>query len=293
MNSLIFKRAELFARHLPTPLRPVLFAAAGVYWLLGPPLVFLLLMALAALGAWGIGWIVYDWNGRPHNWEARADRALAAQVVNVLQAQRTNQMLFAGLPMGLAEDRFLNTLQVRYRWEIPGPGAMRLNERVGLVYHLDPDGIVTRIQVTAEGIDEQQIMGLMARCLAGWGNPNGTAGEIGGTRRAWEAASWRDERGLVAFDFTPIPGRQPIYRMHLTVISDLDPLFTARSATHGFPPIHRHLAELEENIVKRREQEAANPRAVPIRTFTNGNWVPLRPQEPQELVPRRGAPTDR
>ncbi len=293
MNSLIFKRAELLARHLPPPLRPVLFAVAGVYWLLGPPLAFLLLMVLAALGAWGIGWLVYDWKGRPHNWELRADRGLAAQVVNVLQAQRTNQAMFAGLPMGLAEDRFLNTLQVRYRWEIPGPGAMRLNERVGLVYQLDPEGLVSRVQVTAEGIDEQQIIGLMARCMAGWGKPHGTAGDIGESHRAWEAASWRDERGMVAFDFTPIPGRQPVYRMHLTVISDLDPFFTARSATHGFLPTHRHLAELEANIAERREQAAANPSPVPIRTFTNGNWVPISPQEPGRVVPRRGPQTDR
>jgi hypothetical protein len=171
---------------------------------------------------------------------------------------------------------------------------MRLNERVGIVYHLNDEGLVTRIQVTAEGIDEQQILGLIVRCTGGWGNPQGAAGAIGESQRAWEAVSWRDERGMVAFDFTPMSGRDPIYRMHLTVISDLDPMFEARSATHGFLPTHRHLKELREDVVKRREQEAANPSRVPNRTFRGGSWVPVGPTDPGlEALPDRPTPRGR
>ncbi len=302
MNSLIFKRVELMSRRVPRPVRPLLYAVGGVLWLLGPPLAFLALMTMASLATWGIAWVVYDYKGRPQNYEWRAQRNLAAQVANVLQPQRTNRVYFLGLPLDLPEDRFLQTLQQRYRWESVGEGAMQLNEKVGMTYSINERDVVTRAQVTSEGIDEQQIIGLIGRCMAIWGNPLATAEPIGITNRAFEAISWQDDRAIVAFDFVPMRGRQNVYRMHLSVISEADPQYQSRRHTHGFPPVYRHLEELNKNIEDRAQgivpvpgpglglgQQMMMPGGVPAQRVQPQRAQPQRPQpqQPQRAEPSR------
>lgn len=275
MNSLIFKRVELVARRVPGPVRPLLYVVGGVWWLLGPILVFAVLMALASLATWLVAWLVYDYKGRPQNWEWRAQRALAAQVANVLQPQRTNRVYFLGVPMELPEERFLQSI-ARYNWKPAGAGALKLNERVVMVYGMDGDGVVTRAQVTVDGIDEQQIIGLMGRCMGVWGNPMATAEPIGASGRAFEAAAWRDERAMVVFDIVPKAGRQETYRMHLSVYSWRDPMYWARGDTYGQRPGHRHLEELRENAQARADGTVPAPG--PMAIGPGGARVMISPQ---------------
>jgi hypothetical protein len=301
VNSLIFKRVELVARRVPRPVRPLLYAAGGVWWLLAPIVVFAVLMALASLATWGVAWLVYDYKGRPQNWEWRSQRSQAAQVANVLQPQRTNRVYFIGVPLELPEERFLQTI-ARYNWQPAGAGAtshndrvrrtrstdgeataaragvgaLRLNDRVMMVYGMDGDGIVTRVQVTVDGIDEQQLIGLMGRCMGTWGNPVATAGPIGDSGRAFEAATWRDERATVVFDIVPKPGRQQAYRMHLSIYSWRDPLFEARKDTFGQRTGHRLLEELRENAQARAEGKVPAPG--PAAIGPGGNPVIVSPQ---------------
>ncbi len=236
----------------PTPDARIICALRnGLRFMLRFVVATMALLASAGI-SYGLGLMIYEYQGRPDSWEQRERQT---QVRIMLGSCRpsismSEGRLFSELELEISEERFLRRAQ-RNAWENVASGVLKNDERGAVVYHLAQDGRVSRYHYYMDDFESNAMWRLVTMLNVGYGPAVAKAGPIDAKSGIYEAMVWRSDNSIFLLEFTP-DYRQPFgetfYSVKISAISQLDPRYKSRWDTGGLLSVDQHAEEIRNQL---------------------------------------------
>lgn len=205
-------------------------------------------LVAATTAAWGLGYAVYAWRGKPNNHEAQ-QRFIESNVFLSNAFTRRTDGVIADLRPGLPERFFLNS--TRHRWSEASGGFLRHGPAASVTYWTAPDGIVTRYTLVVLDIEKERLQLASARLHMTLGPSDATVLPPDPATPGELLLVWRQQDRMATAEIRP--ESNGTFTLVVQQIHRLDPRFALRHETGGLPRWHRHAARIAEQLATTSE----------------------------------------
>jgi hypothetical protein len=205
-------------------------------------------LVTATTAAYGLGYAVYTWRGKPHNHQDQQRFIESGIFLSNAFIRRTDGEI-ADMRVGVPERVFLNS--TRHRWREARGGFLRHGPAASATYWTAPDGIVTRYTLVVNGIEKERLRPASARLHMAMGPSDAIILPPDPVTPAEVLLVWRKQDRMATAEFRPESDGS--FTLLLQQVHRLDPRFALRHATGGLPRWHRHAARIAEQLATASE----------------------------------------